>query len=365
MILNLGRVRRAATLFVAVALPMAVQSAAQSTTRPAQIVVDHVQRIQNSANPELLYWFINPAVLQDNTYLHEVDSIAAQGTFDFIFLTARNGANFYDTAKMQPIFKSLVTRAHSKGLKVGLQLWASTSNVPADQMQGMVSEHELTLDAQGRATWTGKLRGLRMSSPVDYLDQPGKAHPQSKPNRSELLRVYAFRKSADGTYLPGSVIDITSQTLATSHDPASVDLSIDASAKLAGYTAYIMTLHYAEFPDLFSPFLPQAFANTLRAYKDVGFDGSALDEFRYITVGKGLKEDFRERLYTPAMAAYFEKHTGNDLARTLFDMRYAPANDPSPRIWAIDHYFAILRQGPLRIEQQFCTDTDMVFGPHA
>ncbi len=136
--------------------------------------------------------------------------------------------------------------------------------------------------------------------------------------------------------------------------------AIDGGAALAGYTVYVMTLHYTACGDMFSSFYPDNFRATFEAYKDIGFDGSALDEFRYLTIGRGTKEDFRERMYTPAMAKYFKQHTGKELARTLFDMRYAPANDPAPRIWAIDHYFDTLRQGPLLVEQRFAADTTAV-----
>ncbi len=329
------------------------------------VQVQHVERMPNTANPELLYWFINPKELADRNDLHDLDQVAADGTFDFVFLTARNGVDFYDYEKMRPAFQELVARAHAKGIKVGLQLWAKGTGMAPDQMQGIVSEQEVTLDAQGRAACVGHMRGVRMSKPVEYQAEPGDAHPQTPAVRSELLRVYAFRKAADGTYVPGSVVELTAKTVSTSPDKASVSVQIDGGAALAGYTAYVMTLHYAAFPDLFSGFLPEAFRATFAAYKDVGFDGSALDEFRYLTIGRGIKEEFRERMYTPAMAKYFQQRTGRELARTLFDMRYAPANDPAPRMWAIDHYFDTLRQGPLRVEQKFAEDTTKIFGPRA
>jgi hypothetical protein len=329
------------------------------------VQVQHVERMPNTANPELLYWFINPKELADQNDLHDLDQVAADGTFDFVFLTGRNGADFYDYPKMRPVFQELVARAHAKGIKVGLQLWAKGTGMAPDQMQGIVSEQEVTLDAQGRAACVGHMRGVRMSKPVEYQAEPGDAHPQTAAVRSELLRVYAFRKAGDGTFVPGSVVELTGKTTSTSPDKASVSVQIDGGAALAGYTAYVMTLHYAAFPDLFSEFLPDAFRATFAAYKDVGFDGSALDEFRYLTIGRGTKEDFRERMYTPAMAKYFEQRTGRELGRTLFDMRYAPANDPAPRVWAIDHYFDTLRQGPLRVEQRFAEDTTKIFGPQA
>jgi hypothetical protein len=354
-------VRVAAAFFVVALVPVLSTAHAQ---RPA-VAVQQVQRMPNTANPELLYWFINPKEVTDENYVRDLDQVAADGTFDFVFLTARNGVDFHDTAKMHPLLQDLVTRAHAKGIKVGLQLWAKSTGMAADQLQGMVTEKELTLDAEGRASCLSHMRGVRMSKPVEYMDEPGAAHPQTAAVRSELLRVYAFRKTGDGTYVPGSVVDLTAKSTSSSPDKASVSVQVDGGAALAGYSVYVMTLHYAAFPDLFSDFLPKVFRADFEAYKDIGFDGTALDEFRYLTIGRGTKEDFRERMYTPNMARYFREHTGRDLVRTLFDMRYAPANDPAPRIWAINHYFDTLRQGPLQVEQHFAADTTAIFGTHS
>jgi len=358
-------IRPQAALLCAVAVVGVVLSGCVASAQQPVADVQHVDRMPNTANPELLYWFINPKELADENYVHDLEQVAADGTFDFVFLTARNGADFYDYAKMHPVLQDLVSRAHAKGIRVGLQLWAKSTGMAPDQLQGIVTEKELTLDAQGRADCVSRMRGVRMSKPVEHMDEPGDAHPQTAAVRSELLRVYAFRKTAEGVYVPGSVVDLTAKALSNSPDKASVSVQIDGGAALAGYTVYVMTLHYTAFPDMFSSFMPDAFRATFEAYKDIGFDGSALDEFRYLTIGRGTKEDFRERMYSPNMAKYFQEHTGKELARTLFDMRYAPADDPAPRVWAIDHYFDTLRQGPLRVEQQFAADTTAIFGPKA
>lgn len=84
--------------------------------------IQHVERMPNTANPELLYWFISPSEIKDQAYARDLDLTAANGTFNFIFLTQREGADFYDYATMHPIFKDLVALARTKGIKVGLQL---------------------------------------------------------------------------------------------------------------------------------------------------------------------------------------------------------------------------------------------------
>lgn len=322
-----------------------------------QAVIQHVKRIPNTANPELLYWFISPSEIKDHAYVRDLDLIAANGTFNFIFLTQREGADFYDYPTMHPIFKDLVARAHAKGIKVGLQLWMEDKRVPANQTQGIVVEKELPLDAAGQTDITLESRDVRKegNSPQDIRTCV----------KSELLHAFAFRKTAEGEYSPGSVIDITDEIHTTSRTACSVTLHIQTSPKLAGYTAYVMTAHYHSAPDIFSKYMSDSLIEAMREYKDVGFDGSALDEFGYMSLRKPRNESFRERFYSKNMAIFYKQRTGQNLIRTLFDMRYAPKGNPRPRVRAINNYFDMLRQGPLRVEQKFFHATNEIFGPHS
>lgn len=328
-----------------------------ATAENPEPTIKHVERIPDTANPELLYWFISPTEIANHAYVRALDLIAAKGTFNLIFLTQREGADFYDYPTMHPIFKDLVARAHAKGIKVGLQLWTDDKRVPANQTQGIVVEKELTLDTTGQADTTLESKGVRLTG--NSADAPRACL------RSELLHVYAFRKSTDGEYIPGSVIDITGKTHVTASTACSVTLHVQASPTLAGYTAYIMTVHYHRYPDMFSRYMPDSFIEAMQAYKDIGFDGAALDEFGYMALHKASNEQFRERLYSNNMAAFYKKRTGQDLIRTLFDMRYAPQGNPRPRVRAINNYFDMLRQGPLRVEQKFFQATTEIFGPQA
>lgn len=177
--------------------------------------------------------------------------------------------------------------------------------------------------------------------------------------------MYALRKTSGGEYIPGSVIDITGSTHVASSTPCSVSLHIQVPVRLAGYTAHVMTAHYHRYPDMFSKFMQDSFVDAMRAYRDVGFDGAALDEFKYIVLGKAPNEQFRERLYSKSMAAFYKKRTGQNLIRTLFDMRYSPQGDPRVRVRAINNYFDMLRVGLLRVEQRFYRATAEIFGPQA
>src|SRR5665213_74898 len=210
--------RTAMLLFPALLGSVALGSSCAVIAQDPEPAIRHVKRIPNTANPEMLYWFISPNELKDRAYVRDLELIAAKGTFDLAFLTQREGADFYDLPTMHPIFKDLVTRAHAKGLKVGLQLWPDEKRIPAGQTQGIVVEKELTLDVTGEADYTAQSKGVRMAgSPPVFI------YPCVE---SELLHVYAFRKTTEGEYIPGSVIDITNRTHSTANTSCSITLHI-------------------------------------------------------------------------------------------------------------------------------------------
>jgi len=106
----------------------------------------------------------------------------------------------------------------------------------------------------------------------------------------------------------------------------------------------------------------------LHAYRDIPFDGVALDEFHNlpITAPWELKKGpsvFRERYYSPSMAAEYKTATGNPLERALFDMRYAPDGKPEVRMRAINTYMDVMRRGVLPVERAVYKAAKEIFGP--
>lgn len=317
-----------------------------SAEKAKTVAVHVVSQMPNSRNPQILYWFITDDTCKEERYKADINHLASEGPFDLAFLTARTRVSFYDTEKMAPVFKGLVDAAHRKGLKVGLQLWPAEDNVPMDEQEALVVEGEVQLNNEGVGNYEATARHVRFAPPTV----------------SKLLRVYAFKKTEDGEYKEGSVRDITSLCRTIRADERSVALEIHASQELAGYTAYVMTAHYNQYGDLFSDYHKRRFRGALAAYATAGFDGAALDEFKYMPVE--IRDDqFRERVYSPSMAAFFRKRAGMELERTLFDMRYAPAGRPEIRIRAINYYFDTLRQGPLLVEEDFVRSAKELFGP--
>ena len=308
--------------------------------------VKYVSEIPPARHPQIVYWFWQKDTLDDGQYLRDVEHMAKDSPFTFAFLGDR-GAGFYDFHRMHDPFAKTVASAHAKNLKVGLQLyefWArgydrenpARGKLNPSQALAFVTEGEVRLDASGHADYSVTTTGARTVRPF----------------HSEVLKVYAIQKTRDGFYAPGSLAELSGPAVKTvKASAASVTLAIDAPAGLAGRTAYILVAHYHQSPDLFNDLTTDAFRDALEHYQDIPFDGFALDEFGYARLRAMTPGyNFRERFYGKSFAAEFARRTGQPLERALFDMRFAPDGRPEVRARAINQYFDVMRDGPLRVE---------------
>jgi hypothetical protein len=310
------------------------------------ISVEYESPITNARHPNLVYWFWKADTLANKQYLRDIQDMADNGPFDMAFLTDR-GADFYDFPKTHDAIADAVRHAHALNLRIGLQLWAENyPPVAAKDALALVVEGEVTLDANGRADYRATTTRSRSHDPI----------------QSGLLKAYAFRKTGGFFYDPASLADVTNRVKTVSSTASSVSLAIDGGPALAGDTVYVLTVHYHNFPDLFGTKMEEHFLNTLNRYRDIPFDGTALDEYGYMSVNPIPTPPFRDRIYGDHFAAEFERQTGKSLPKTLFDMRYAPAGRPDVTASAINQYFDVLRQGPLRGEHYFYRQSKRIFG---
>ncbi len=323
-----------------------------------EVVVNYCDQVPNSNHPEIAYWFITPDVCENDKYLADLDSIAKNSPFDFVFLTAREGCDFYDDARMAPIFSKLVEKAHQLHLKIGLQLWNFPGKVDEKYCQSVISETELKLDANGMATYEAVAKHIRLKNFYKTTDVT--------PVKTELFRAFAFKKMDEGVYEPNSLKDITPfcRTIRSkTGDRATID--INANKNLAGYTVYLMARHTYNHPDMFS-FASQSFENILRKYAHIPFDGTALDEFGYMRTTPPWEmkseETFSERFYSDKMGSLLEGISKSTPEMTLFNARYSPANAPEIRMRAINEYMQVLRSGPLSVERNFYRFSKELFG---
>ena len=177
------------------------------------------------------------------------------------------------------------------------------------------------------------------------------------------MSAFAFRETAPGFYAPESFQDISQYVSAVkTNDPAQVRVTVEAPKSLAGSTVYLLAAHYYNHPDLFGDVMINNFHDALQHYADIPFDGTALDEFGWMMVVPKRDHPFRDRIYGQAFAAEYQKRTGTPLKRALFDMRFAPAEQPAVRMRAINQYFEVMRDGSLRVEQAFRQASQKLFG---
>jgi len=316
--------------------------------------VEYVSRFPNTNHPEICYWFITKDQLENDRYIGMIDQLADKGLYTMAFLTARNRVDFYKTEELHPILEKLVNHAHKRGLKIGLQLWSEKQkDLPLEDCDRLVVEGEATLDENGTAKYIAHARNARSD---EHLI------------KSDLLKVYAFKQTGDGFYDPSTLQDITDKCVVGSTDPNTVQVDIKADPSMKGRKVYVMTQHYYNHASNLSPAASKSFDKVLEAYRDIPFDGVALDEFHNLAIIaewdlKKTNGVFRERYYSPALAGVYQSRNGIPLERALFDMRYAPEGNPEVRMRAINTYMDAIRSGTLNVEQAVQKKARAVFGP--
>lgn len=315
--------------------------------------VQYIQQFPNINHPQIAYWFFNKDMLNEAAWKNKIDSLAAYSKYTLIFLTARNNVDFFEPEKMKPLFTNLVNYAHSKGLQIGLQLWGTNKNTSEQACERSIIESEVTLDENGIASVYNKAKHIRVQS--------------GKPFKSALLKAYLFKKTANGFYESSSLVDVTAQCKISSTTDSSLSLQINQDKKYAGYTVYVTTQHFYKVSSNHSQEAIDKFVNIMHAYKDISFDGVGLDEFTNLKLFatwelQKANEPLRERLYSLDMAKKYKEWYKYDLEKALFDMRYAPNNQPEVRIKAINTYMDIMRKGTLNVETAMYDNAKKIFG---
>lgn len=344
----------------------AVSAFTECSSLSAEPANRYGEKMPPAQHPQVVYWFWHPDTVAGAQYLRDVENMAKNSSFTMAIATSREnidppgmGVDFYDFTKMHEPLAQTVRAAHQHGLKIGLQVWEfwaltrvndpltkSHPRLAIDQSLALVTEGEVVLDALGHGQYSAASTEGRDRAPY----------------HSEVLKAFAFRKTEDGIYKEDSLTDITHLARAVATDGASVTLEIEASAKLAGFTVYVMVAHYYDYPDLFNEVMTGTFRDLLKRYADIPLDGTGLDEFGYMMLNPKRKQPFRDRFYGHAFATEYLRRTGTTLEQTLFDMRFAPEGKPEVRICAIDRYFDVMRDGPLRVEQAFYKMSKEIFG---
>ena len=249
----------------------AVTSSPQARKSTSVVNLRYEEPVRNGLYPELLYWFVTPETLAPERYTHDVQHIAHDTEFDFPFLTAREGVNFTGNKPAHDAVAGIVKEAHENGLRIGVSLGlgdgSAAKSASPDEQQTVVADGEGVLDAQGVGNFEAsiKLRSLI-------------------PQKTELLRAWAFRKAGPGEYDTDTLVDVTSQVTSSSPQPGTLSVAVKLGPQFAGYTVFALAENWYGAVDLFNPAFAHWIHSVIDEYRDIPLDGTALDEFGYIRI---------------------------------------------------------------------------------
>ncbi|MFI3236546.1 MAG: hypothetical protein R3Y47_00800 [Lachnospiraceae bacterium] len=294
----------------------------------------------NKKHPKILYWFWDEHTVVDKQYMKDIERIKNETPFDLLFFTARGTLNFYgDRDILVPAFQEVSEYAHANDLKIGLQLWRDESNIQKDEALALLVEEERLLSSTGKAHYVSKKRGARQSDGLC----------------SEIYSAYVFDKVGSGTYVPGSLEEVTDKCKVEVIDEETVIVDLDLGEEYGGKTVYFLVAHYCKSPDLYSDYYERSFTDILSHYSEVDFDGVGLDEFKSMNITYAVMifqtgKRFRERLYGKSFAKLFEEQRGFSLKQAVLEMRYVAKGEEYKRMRAINYYFDTLKDNVIKVE---------------
>lgn len=316
--------------------------------------IRNIKSLEPQKHPQILYWFWDEVTLTNKQYMKDIERICNDTPFTLLFFTARGTLDFYgDRERLLPAFKEVAEYAHKRGVKIGLQLWRDFSQIQItdDNAVSLLVEKELTLDINGFAEYTAYKQG----------DRDGVCRSSS------LYSAYVFNKTAEGEYDESSLEEITALCKTKSDDIESVRVTIDLGTEYAGKTAYVLTNHSYQSPDLFTDYYENSFSDILKSYSSVPFDGVGLDEFKSINVMHSVEifkhaRPFRERVYGKGFAKRYESIYTQTLKDCIFDMRYCPKGNPERTMRAINRYFDVLKDNVIKVENFVAEEAKRLYG---
>ena len=315
--------------------------------------------------PVALAWgFEGERMFSRKAYLKDVDFLAANTRVDMLAISSYGQVNVFDDDYYAD-FAALVARAREKGMRVCLHALPgmvgfgnsglSNSQGTVDgadegayvianqaEAQGIAYEDEVVIDTNGYAKVTVDAKWARN---------------KLRPLWNEIVAAYAFEKTGEGFYRPGSLVDMTAAARPIMRTSRRQVVEIDAGAAFAGKTLYLLTAQYFNTCDLFGGAMTRFHKSLVDRFRDLPLAGVYFDEFGWMFldyggVSKGRVPAWRGRFYSKAQAAWWQESRNVDLKRLLLDMRYAPEGQEAVRIRAINGYMDVITRKPAEIERE-------------
>lgn len=320
-----------------------------------------------------ILWYFTPDSLRKRKYREEIDHIKANTEINMMLLYMQHGVIREDYDQCHDMMADLVQYAHSKGIRIGLTLnlmkgWHNTGfdpNIPPEigqyecypidhpeNAQALAQQYELVTDEDGYA----------------YLEHHAEgARPRLSPLYNKLLKIYAFDKTREGFYVPGSLEDVTAKAQILQCRTHMLTADIELGREYAGKTLFALVAQYYNHNELFGDSDWESRKAVMDMYSDIPLDGVSMDEYGYMwvnhfDVNSGKIPLYCAHFYSPAQKKFYWEKYGLDYDRELLDMRYVPEGDEAVRIRAVNRYIDELRAPILREENRVAEYAKKLFG---
>lgn len=307
--------------------------------------------------PGIGCWFWTTRELAPEGYRDFIDKAERHSAFGLLTTSIRADVEVTDPQVHDQI-KRAADYARARGLGIVMDLdvrlarRAFMAKYP-DELQEIVRLSEISLKEAGQVELTIETRGGG--------DHYTFRAPPYYPVASRLLRVFSYRRDADGIET-NSVEDITSRCQVLQADAKGLKLLIPCRATDKGRTACILAPHSLFTPDVFAPHLAEFERAILQQYSDIALEGACKDEWGF----PGGMANATNLWFSRFMAeVYAQRRPGHDLGRDLLLMSLGEKGREGERAAAINEYMAMNRRRNAQVETDFYHAIKEVFGKNA
>jgi hypothetical protein len=310
-------------------------------------------RLPTSLPPQIWAW--GPGRTVTDGFQKSLDDISNYTDFGLLSTAMRNPAYEITNAETHDYLKRVVEYAHSRGLRVALDLdirnaKAAFQKKHPDQMQWMLRVRSFPFPA-------GKPARVEIEG-TSLRDHMG-AHDVIS---GKLVRVFQAAGSARQT--PGALQELKDGVNVLEQSKARVRIEVPGGARADGAELIVVVAFEYRDADLFSPLLMPFERGIMQQYRDVRLDGCMKDEWGFPPVyNLGPRDgDF---WYSEALAAEYAKAGGGDFVRDCLLMRFGFGGTYGQRVAAVNRHMRLILNRNALLEGTFYKNVKEFFGAQA
>lgn len=309
-------------------------------------------RLPADIPPVIGCWFPNAVDREPENFKPFLDQVAKHTAYNLLTTSIRIGSRYMVDQDVHDAFKAAAAYARKRGIGIVPELgfWSSFNKAYPEETLNMVRLQTVDLAGEGEViAKTGHRARANMLQGWPFKIGPAR-----------IARVYSYVRDAKGVD-PQTVKDITSACKVREVTSTSIAVAIPCNAGTRGRQACVLFEIPWQWPDPFSPLLPQHQRDHLGQYADVELAGACLDEYGLPAFAKA-----NELWCSPHWSgAYAERTKGRDLLRDMVLMVLGEKGREAERYAAVNHYMEMTWQQHAAVEDDFYKATKDIFGAAA